>query len=49
LPKNYTFTSADGGSHTFSVTLGSIGKQTITVTDTAASVINGTSATIRVS
>jgi hypothetical protein len=49
LPKNYTFTSADGGSHGFSVTLGSIGNQTITVTDTAAPIINATSATIRVS
>jgi hypothetical protein len=38
MPTNYTFTSADAGTHTFSVTLVTVGNQTVTVTDTA----NGT-------
>jgi hypothetical protein len=35
LPADYTFTAADGGVHTFSVTLMTPGSQTVTVTDTA--------------
>jgi hypothetical protein len=35
LPANYTFTGADAGTHTFSVTLMTLGNQTITATDTA--------------
>lgn len=43
LPSDYTFTSADAGSHTFTgVVLNTAGTQTITVTDTATSAINGT-------
>src|SRR5262249_41700205 len=33
--RNYAFTSADAGTHTFSVTLKTAGSQSITVTDTA--------------
>jgi hypothetical protein len=41
MPGDYTFTSADAGSHTFSVTLMTIGHQTITVTDTANAQLTG--------
>jgi hypothetical protein len=34
LPLTYTFTSADAGAHTFYVTFGTAGQQTLTVTDT---------------
>jgi hypothetical protein len=42
LPANYTFTKADMGSHTFSVTLNSTGTQTVTVKDKAHKTIEGT-------
>jgi hypothetical protein len=42
LPANYTFVSGDKGKHTFSVTLNTVGKQTITATDIAHSTIKGT-------
>jgi hypothetical protein len=35
LPKDYTFTSADQGIHTFSATLNSAGTDTVTATDTS--------------
>jgi hypothetical protein len=35
LPPNYTFTSSDNGSHTFSVTLFTAGSQAVTVADTS--------------
>jgi hypothetical protein len=35
LPANYTFTSADAGTHSFGVTLMTVGNQTIRVTDNA--------------
>jgi hypothetical protein len=35
LPTAYTFTAADGGTHTFSMTFKTSGGQTLTVTDTA--------------
>jgi hypothetical protein len=41
LPADYTFTSADAGKHTFSVTLTQAARQTITVTDTVTSTITG--------
>ncbi len=42
LPADYTFDpAADNGAHTFSVTLKSLGSQTISVADTRASVITG--------
>ena len=41
LPANYTFTAADAGAHTFSVTLSTPGTQSITVTDTATASITG--------
>jgi hypothetical protein len=48
LPADYTFTSADNGTHTFTVTLHTLGNQTISVRDTISSLINGTSGTIAV-
>jgi hypothetical protein len=41
LPANYTFTLADTGSHTFSVTLNTDGNMTITATDKHPSSITG--------
>ena len=41
LPANYTFTAADAGIHTFSVTLKTAGTDTITATDTSTSSIVG--------
>src|SRR5207244_3438458 len=41
LPANYTFTAADAGVHTFSVTLKTAGTKTITTTDTVTSSITG--------
>jgi len=43
LPADYTFTSADQGVHSFSVTLEKAGAQTITATDTTTSTISGSS------
>jgi hypothetical protein len=48
LPPDYAFTATDAGTHTFSVTLATLGSQTITGRDTATSSINGM-ATITVS
>jgi hypothetical protein len=41
LPKDYTFTAASNGKHSFSVTLRTKGKQTLTVKDLADSSIEG--------
>ncbi|HEU4417052.1 MAG TPA: hypothetical protein VFT65_19850 [Candidatus Angelobacter sp.] len=41
LPADYTFVSADAGSHVFSVTLKNPGSQTINVVDTHSSGFNG--------
>jgi hypothetical protein len=41
LPANYTFTTADNGAHTFSVTLNTTGTKTITATDTVTKNISG--------
>jgi len=43
LPGNYTFTTIDDGSHTFTngVTLNTVGTQSVTVTDISSSSING--------
>jgi len=49
MPADYTFTSADAGSHSFSVTLMTPVSQTITVTDTANAQLNATSPPITVS
>ncbi len=48
LPADYTFTSGDNGTHTFTnlVSLATAGPQTVTVTDTATSSVTGTSGTI---
>jgi hypothetical protein len=42
LPGNYTFTAADHGKHSFSVTLTTTGSQTLTAADTASGTIMGT-------
>ncbi len=49
LPGSFTFTAADDGSHTFTVTLKTAGTRTITATATAGSALAGTSAGIKVS
>jgi hypothetical protein len=41
LPADYTFKSTDKGKHTFSVTLNTVGAQTVTVTDTAHAAVTG--------
>ncbi len=42
LPANYTFTAADNGVHTFTVMLSqTLGRHTITVTDTATGAVQG--------
>ena len=42
LPADYTFTAADAGSHTFSVTLKTAGTSSVTATDTVTGTITGT-------
>ncbi len=42
LPADYTFTAADAGTHTFSVTFRTAGVQSVTVTDRADRSISGT-------
>ncbi|MBK8791423.1 MAG: DNA/RNA non-specific endonuclease [Holophagaceae bacterium] len=49
LPANYTFQPADAGVRTFNATLTTAGTQTLTVTDTVAASITGSSASISVS
>jgi hypothetical protein len=46
LPANYTFTSADAGTHAFSITLKTAGSQSITATDTLTSSLTATSSGI---
>jgi len=41
LPAAYTFTGADGGTHTFSVTLRTAGTRSVTATDTVTPSITG--------
>jgi lysophospholipase L1-like esterase len=48
LPASYTFTGADAGAHTFSVTLLTPSNQTITVADVADAGLTATSPPIRV-
>jgi hypothetical protein len=48
LPANYTYTGADNGTHSFSVTLKTAGSQTVTASDTSSSSLSG-SVTISVS
>ena len=45
LPADYTFVTADAGTHTFSVTLPTLGSQTITVQDTHAAGFTGNTTT----
>jgi uncharacterized repeat protein (TIGR01451 family) len=42
LPADYTFTAADAGTHTFPITLKTLGNQTITVTDVRSAGFTGT-------
>ena len=44
LPADYTFTAADRGVHTFTVTLKTAGNQTVTVRDLASSAVTGSAA-----
>jgi ELWxxDGT repeat protein len=48
LPASYTFTAADAGIHTFSVTLKTAGTRSITVVDTLMSALTATQGTITV-
>ena len=41
LPANYTFTAADAGVHSFTVTLKTAGSRSVTATDTVTGTING--------
>jgi hypothetical protein len=49
LPADYTFTAADAGAHTFSVTLKTAGTQGVTATDTASSSLTASQSGITVS
>jgi hypothetical protein len=46
LPVSYTFTTADGGSHTFSVTLDTAGNQAVSVADVAQGVATSTAVAV---
>jgi hypothetical protein len=48
LPANYSFRASDNGVHTFTVSLNTLGSQSITVTDTATMSITGTQSGILV-
>ena len=48
LPANYTFTAGDSGAHTFSVTLNTVGTQSVTATDTVTATIAGSQTGINV-
>ena len=49
LPANFTFTSADDGQYTFTVTFKTAGTQSITATDTSSSTMTGSEGGITVS
>jgi hypothetical protein len=49
LPATYTFTPGDNGSHTFAVTLATVGNQTLSATDEANSNLTATTSPIKVS
>ena len=48
LPADYIFTPADGGTHTFTVTLKTAGAQSVTVSDAGNSTLTGTAGDIAV-
>jgi hypothetical protein len=48
LPGDYTFTTSDAGKAVVRVELNTLGSQTLTVTDTASSVVAGTSSAVLV-
>jgi hypothetical protein len=41
LPSDYTFSTKDSGVHTFSITLNTVGTQTLMVVDTSNNAISG--------
>ncbi|QJW98777.1 beta strand repeat-containing protein [Frigoriglobus tundricola] len=45
LPANYTFTAADAGAHTFTVTLKTAGSESVTATDTVTSALTSSAST----
>jgi len=49
LPRNFTFTSANNGTYTFTVSLSTAGTQSVTATDTVTPATNGTLSGISVS
>ena len=49
LPANYTFTAADAGSHTFTVTLKTAGTQSVSAVDTANASVSGNLSGVAVS
>ncbi len=49
LPRNYTFTAGDNGTHVFGAVLKTAGTQTLTATDTGTATITGTQSGIAVS
>ena len=46
VPVDYTFTAADAGSHTFSITLGATGTQTINVQDAVTGSFRGSASIV---
>src|SRR5205807_567632 len=48
LPANYAFTATDKGVHSFTITFGTPGSQSVTVTDTTTSVLANTQSGINV-
>lgn len=48
LPADYTFTAADKGKHTFSITLKTAGSQTVTFPDTVNPMVNATTPSLTV-
>src|SRR5712692_8497602 len=48
LPANYTFVAADQGAHSFSVTLKTVGSQSITASDTVTGSITGSQSGITI-
>jgi len=48
LPADYTFTAADSGTHSFSVSFNTVGTQALTATDTVTASITGSQASITV-
>jgi len=45
-PPNYSFTAADAGRHSFSITLGTVGTQSVSVADTTSGSISGSGSVV---